>query len=133
MRFLLRILLIAVLSYWAQLYLPFWIAAVIAFVVGVLLSRQRQRRSFGRNKQGPSYSFLAGFIALALLWGGMAFYLDHENASLLSSKLSQYLLKADEGFMSGPYPMIAMSALIGGLIGGFSTMTGNLFGMAIKS
>ncbi|MEL7531687.1 MAG: hypothetical protein AAFN10_10285 [Bacteroidota bacterium] len=133
MRFILRILLIAGLSYWAQLYLPFWIAAVVAFIVGFLLSERPQGRSFGRKKKRNSFSFLAGFIALALLWGGLAFYLDLENASVLSSKLSQYLLKAESGPMAGPYPLVIMTSLIGGLIGGFGAMTGNLFGLAVKS
>ncbi len=133
MRFLLSILLIAGLSYWAQLFLPFWIAAVVALVVGFLLSRRPPKRSFGRKKKRSSFSFLAGFIALALLWGGLAFFLDHENASILSTKLSQYLLKADSGPMAGPYPLVAMTAIIGGLIGGFGAMTGNLLGLAVKS
>lgn len=132
MRFILRILLIAGLSYWAQLYLPFWIAAVIAFVVGFALSERRQKRSFGRKKVQRSFSFMAGFLALFLLWGGLAFFLDLENASTLSSKLSQYLLKAESGLMAGPYPLIVITALLGGLIGGFSAMTGNLFGLAVK-
>ncbi|MEM6345309.1 MAG: hypothetical protein AAF927_15565 [Bacteroidota bacterium] len=133
MRFILRIFLIAALSYWAQLYLPFWIAAVVAFVISFLLSRRPPKRSFGRKKSRRSFSFLAGFLALALLWGGLAFYLDHENASILSTKLSQYLLQAQSGPMAGPFPLVAMTALIGGLIGGFSAMTGNLFGLAVKS
>jgi hypothetical protein len=69
-KFLLRVILIAGLAYLGQLYLPFWIAAVAAFLVGFLLSNNPpKRRSFSRKKT-KSFSFLAGFLALLLLWGG---------------------------------------------------------------
>lgn len=134
MKFFIRLILIAGLAYWAQLYFPFWVAAIVAFVIGLLLSEGKKKRAFSRSRKvSRPFSFWAGFLALFLLWGGLAFYIDHANASVLSTKLAQYILKASEGPMAGPWPMIAITALIGGLMGGFASLSGNLLGEAVKN
>lgn len=130
MKFLLRFILIAALAYLAQSFLPWWSAAVVAFAVGLLLSDSRKRRVFAR-KSPPARAFLAGFLALFLLWGGMAFFLDLQNDSLLSSKIAQ-LFSIEQGLLSSSHTLVLVSALIGGAVGGFSAMTGNLLGEAIK-
>ncbi len=134
-KFLLRIGLIGGLAWLGQLYLPFWIAAVAPFVVRFVLSNRNRprRRSFNRKKTPRAWSFWAGFIALFLLWGGLAFSLDLQNGSLLSSRLAQFLFKAEEGVFAGPYPLIVLTALVAGVMGGFSALTGNLLGEAVKS
>ncbi|MEO0470237.1 MAG: hypothetical protein AAF206_11490 [Bacteroidota bacterium] len=133
MKFFLRILLILGLAYLVQSFFPFWTAAIVAFVVGLVLSERRKRRVFGNKKQAKSYSFLAGFLALFILWGGMSWYLDAQNASLLSEKIAQLLLRGQEAPFQGAWFMILTTALIGGLMGGFSCLSGNLLGEAIKS
>ncbi|MDX1906687.1 MAG: hypothetical protein SF053_06605 [Bacteroidia bacterium] len=135
MRFLLRLLLITGLGYVAALYLPFWSAAVVAFVVCLLMSRRRRARLFGRPKP-PAFAFWAGFFALAGLWGGLAWQINQQNASLLSEKIAGILLSAIPDVqlpVSAASFMILLTALIGGLMGGFSAMTGNLLGEAIKN
>ncbi len=139
MRFILRIVLIAGLGFLCGTYLPqfpLWPTMLGAFLVGVLLSRRKRNWVFGK-KQAPAYAFLAGFIALALVWGTMALSRDTANASLLSEKVGGifdvFLGLEGEWFLPKPILLVILTGLIGGLAGGFSAMTGNLFGEAVKS
>lgn len=61
MKFFVSLLLTALLSFAACLYLPWWSIALAAFLVAALVP------------QKPFRSFLAGFAALFLLWGGLSF------------------------------------------------------------
>ena len=131
MRFLLRIILVAGLAFLAQSFLPFWSAAIAGFVVGFLLSERKKRRMFGKKQASPR-SFFAGFIALFLLWGIMAWMADSANESLLSEKIHALITGGGEPFMAAGYILVLVTAMIGGLIGGFSTLTGNLLGEIVK-
>ncbi len=131
MKFFLRFILILVLGFFALKFLPFWSVALVAFAVGLLLSKERKRRMFGKNP-APPFSFWAGFLAMFILWGTMAFLSDHQNASLLSNKIAQLLTQSDQPVAYGSYAMILTSALIGALLGGFGALSGNLLGEALK-
>lgn len=132
MKFLLRILLILALGYLASTQLPWWSVAVAGFVTGLLLSEKiKRRRLFG--KQPPSAkAFLSGFIAVFILWSGFAWWSDFQNDSLLSEKISRLIVSEGETYISRAWIMILVTGLIGGLVGGFSTMTGNLLGEMIR-
>ena len=132
MRFILRFVLIIAGSYLSQQFFGWWSVVVVAFLIGLLLSEKRVRRMFGRKKP-PALAFFAGFLALFLLWGGMAFFLDMENGSLLSAKIYEMIFKPVEVTEAGGWWLIALSAVIGGVLGGLGAMTGNLLGEAIKS
>ena len=134
MRFILRVILVAAISYGATLYFPWWSVAIVGFLVGLILSQKTgnsRKRSFTKSKP-PARAFLAGFLALFFLWGGVAYFLDTENASILSTKISQLIIPSNEPPIPGSYIMLLVTALIGGLLGGFSTMTGNLLGEAVR-
>ena len=107
MKFIISIALIALLSFAACLYLPWWSIAIAAFVVAVVIP------------QKAGWAFLSGFIALFLLWGGLSAWLSSNNDHLLAGKISILLLNKNN-----PYLMIAMSALIGGLVAGFAALSG---------
>lgn len=131
MRLFLRFLFIFLFSWLFQSFLPFWSAAIVAFVVGLLLSQKRKRRLYGKSTPPPR-AFLAGFFALFFLWGITAFFLDRANHSLLSLDIFTLIFQSPEAL---PYPsltMVTISAFIGGLVGGFSSMSGNLLGEAIQ-
>ena len=137
MRFLLRILLIIVLSYIGQLFLPFWIIVVMAFLVSFFMARPRKKHpGYGRkrSKQRPPFSFIAGFLAIALLWGGLAYGIDQANASVLSGKIAQ-LLRVNNlpAPISAPMMMVGLTAIVGGLLGGLGSLSGNLLGEIVKS
>lgn len=106
---LLQIIATAVSGYLAHFVLPFWGIAVAAFLVALL---------FKYNNSGSS--FLAGFMAAFLLWGGYALYLDNGNAGQLSGELGE-LFKVGNGRF-----LIYFSAFLGAMLGGFGAMTGSL-------
>ena len=75
MKFIISILLIALLSFAACLYLPWWSIAIVAFIVAALIP------------QSPGMSFLTGFLALFLLWGLLSFSISSSNEHILSHKV----------------------------------------------
>ena len=108
MKTILQTILIAGLGYLAHQFFPFWAIAGVAFVVGL----------FFKYKNSLS-SFAAGFFGAALLWGGMAYWLDSSNSGLLSGQLGELFS------MPGSYLAWA-TAWLGGMVGGLAAMTGTL-------
>src|SRR5665647_611121 len=98
MKMIVSIVLIALLSVAACLYLPWWTIAIVAFLVAALIP------------QHPGKSFLTGFIALFLLWGSLAWYLSSNNDHILAHKVSMLILSFDN-----PAALILVTALIGAL------------------
>lgn len=107
MKFIISLILTALLSFGACLYLPWWSIAIAAFIVAALIP------------QKPGKAFITAFIALFLLWGGLSFWLSNNNEHLLAHKVSLLILKMDS-----PYLLILVTALIGGLVAGFAALTG---------
>lgn len=132
MRFLLSLILIIGLGYLLNLYLPFWSVAILAFVIGLLFSRAPKRRMFGK-KPVPTRSFWSGFLALSILWGGMALYINAGNEGYLASQMASLIVGESTGPFDGDSFMILVTTLIGGFLGGFSAMTGNYLGELVKS
>jgi hypothetical protein len=108
MKFFISIILIALLSVAAGLYLPWWSIAVVSFIVAAVIP------------QKPFASFLAGFIALFLLWGTLSWDISSNNNDLLAHKVSLLLLKIDS-----PMILILATALIGALVAGFAALSGS--------
>ena len=108
MKFLASTLLIALLSLLTGLYLPWWVFALAAFLISILIP------------QRPGLAFLSGFLAIFLLWGLMAWGLDKANNSILSSKIALILPLG-----GSPYLLILVTALVGALVGGGAALTGS--------
>ncbi len=109
MKFLISVLLTALLSFAACLFLPWWVIAVTGFMVAFAIP------------QKAGIAFLTGFIALFFLWAGLSFWISAANNHLLAHKISLLFIKADN-----PILLIAITGLIGGLVGGFGGLTGRL-------
>ncbi len=107
-KFITSIILTALLSLAACLFLPWWVIAIAAFVVAAAIPQQ------------PGKSFLTGFIALFAAWGLLAFYLSRSNAHLLAHKVSLLILKADN-----PFLLIFVTALTGAVVAGFGALAGS--------
>ncbi len=108
MKFIISLLLIALLSFAACLYLPWWSIAIATFIVAALIP------------QKPGKAFITGFLALFLLWGGLSFWISNNNGHLLAHKISLLVLKMDN-----PYLLIAATALIGALVAGMAALSGS--------
>ena len=109
MKFLVSILLTALLSFAACLFLPWWVIAIAGFVVAFAIP------------QKAGLCFLAGFLALFFLWAGLSFWMSAANNHLLAHKISILFLKADN-----PFLLVALTGIIGGLVAGFGSLTGRL-------
>ncbi|MDE3212384.1 MAG: hypothetical protein KGM98_04055 [Bacteroidota bacterium] len=102
------ILLCILFSFIACLFLPWWSIAIVAFLVSLLIP------------QKPWKSFLSGFLALFLLWGGLSLWISSNNNHILAHRVSLLLFKADS-----PMLLIAITALVGGLVAGFASLAGS--------
>ena len=108
MKFIISLLLTALLGFAACLYLPWWSIAIVAFIIAALIPQKAGR------------AFLAGFLALFLLWGGLSFWISNKNEHLLAHKMSMVIFKMDN-----PWLLILATALIGGLVAGMAALSGS--------
>lgn len=108
MRFVLALLLTATLAFLAGLQLEWWSIALVAFLVAILIP------------QTIGASFLSGFTGIFLLWAILAFWIDTKNGSILSHKVAELFKLGGSSIL-----MILVTALIGGLVGGFAAMAGS--------
>ena len=106
MKFIVSLILILLLSFCAGLYLPWWSIAVVAFIVSALIP------------QRPFLSFLAGFIALFLLWGGLSFWISGNNHHILANRVCNLFFKTESAVL-----LIGVTSLIGALVAGLGALT----------
>lgn len=110
MKFITAILLTVLLGYLVYLFndvLPWWGIAIAGLIAGVSVP------------QKPFHSWLGGFFGTAILWSLLAWWIDKENAGILSARMAQVLpFNANTGLM------LAVTAFVGGLVGGFGALTG---------
>ncbi len=102
MKFAASTILITLLAALATYYMPWWMIAVVSFVVSFIF-----QLSVGK-------AFLSGFFGIALFWLVAILMLDIPNEHILSARmgnlfsLPNYLL------------FITVNVLVGGLVGGLS-------------
>ena len=108
MKFFVSVILIALLAFLVQLFLPWWSLAIVAFLVGVLIH------------QKAGMAFLSGFTALFLLWGGIAMIINMQNQGLLAEKVAQLLPLGGSSIL-----LILITAFIGALVAGMASLSGN--------
>jgi len=108
MKFLVSIVLTALLAFVFGLYLSWWTIAVTAFLVALIIP------------QFPWKAFICGFLGIFILWGVIAWWIDMKNSGILSAKIAVlFHLPASSALM------ILLTAFIGGLIGGFAALSGS--------
>jgi len=108
MRFLAKTILITGLCYITQQFFPWWSIAICAFLV-----------SFVLPTKGLS-AFLSGFLGVGLLWLLFAWSIDVSTDSVLTEKIAQLFSLNQAGLL------IAATGTIGGITGGFASLTGSL-------
>lgn len=107
MKFLIALILTALLSYAAGFYLPWWSIAFTSFLVAIVIP------------QKPLKAFLAGFLAMFLLWIILALYIDMGNQHILSMKIAELLFKSNSHVL-----IMSATGLVAGLVGGFAALSG---------
>src|SRR5581483_2474423 len=105
-KFIVTTVLIALLGFIGGLFLPWWTIAVAAFVVSALIP------------QRPLAAFLAGFVAIFLLWGGMALVIDIANGHILATRVAGVLPLQGSSTL-----LLLITGLVGALVGGGGALT----------
>ena len=111
MKFIVVLLLTALLGYAIPLYLTWWSFAVTSFIISLLIH------------QKALVAFIAGFLGLFLLWLFLTLIIDNANQHILSQKMARVL-----PLNGSSLALILITSLIGGLISGFASLTGSLAG-----
>lgn len=109
MKFIVSVLVTALLAFAMGLYFYWWTIVVASFIVAVLIY------------QSPGRSFLAGFLAISLLWGGLSWAIDTANHSILAPRVANLFPLGGSVWL-----LILVTALLGGLAGGLGALSGSL-------
>jgi len=105
-KFAIQTVAILVLAYVLELYLPWYYIAVDAFVMGYLLKSK--------------LNFLAGFLAIAILWFVKAWITDSSATTDFTQRIAAVFTLPTKEWL------FLATAVIGGLVGGFGALTGSL-------
>lgn len=115
MKFLVAIILTALLSFISGLFLPWWGIAVAALLVAVVI----------HQKAGKA--FLSGFLGVFLLWAALAWWIDMKNNGVLSERMAHLLPLGGSRLL-----LILVTGLVGGLVAGFAAMSGSFLRASSK-
>ena len=106
MRFPVQIIVIIVLGYLLEQFLPWWSVAIAAFLGGVLVKTR--------------LNFLAGFLAIGFLWIGKALITDVSSDSEFADRVARIFMLHNKSIL------LLVTFLLSGLVGGFAAMTGSV-------
>ena len=98
---------VALASAVAEYYLPWWVIAIIPFLVALVMH------------QKPAISFFSGFAGIALFWLAAILIKDIPNDHILSTRMAALLN------LPGYKALIVVVTLVGGLTGGLSAAAGS--------
>lgn len=101
-------LLIALIAWLFSLILPWWSLAIPCLVLGSLMGKKALT------------SFLFGLLGIGGLWLLQSLIIDINNQGILTSRIAD-IFSLPAGFW-----VVVLTAAIGGLAGGLSTLTGYL-------
>jgi hypothetical protein len=109
MKLFLSIVLIVTLSAIAAHFLPWWIIAVVSFVVSLMMAIK------------PDKAFLAGFLGVAVFWLIAVLLKDIPNEHILSWRMAALF------HLPNYILFIIVTVFVGSLIGGLAAWSGALF------
>jgi hypothetical protein len=110
MKFIFQVLAIMIVAFVLELFLPWYYIAVAAFIGGYILKSKA--------------NFLAGFLAIGILWSLYALLQSSVPSSLPPNDLADRVAKIFT--LPGKEWLILITGIIGGLVGGFAALTGSL-------
>ena len=105
MKFFAQVFTILILALLLELIFPWWTIAIAGFIGGLAF-----------NTRG---NFVAGFLAIAILWTVQALIIQSTAAAPLAERVAAILMVKEV------YLLLIIMAVLGGLVGGFATMCGS--------
>jgi len=105
-KFVIQTVAILLVAYILELYLPWYYIAVAAFVMGYLLKSK--------------FNFLAGFLAIAILWFVKAWITESSSTTDFTQRIAAIFTLPKKEWL------FLVTAVVGGLVGGFGALTGSL-------
>lgn len=99
-------LIITIIAFVLQLFLPWWILAVVAFGLTFWLARR------------AGQAFLAGFLGIGLSWLVMSLFFHMRNQGLLTAKVAALFT------LPNSLLLILLTIFIGALVGGVFALAG---------
>jgi len=108
-------LIILLLSFACSYFLPWWMISIVAFLAAFFIGK------------APGRSFLSGFAAIFIFWTILALIKSLPNDNILAGRVAALFQ------LPGWILLLLVTALIGGLVGGMSAMSGVLVKKAIKN
>jgi len=108
MRFILGMILIIILSAVAEYYLPWWMIAVVSFLVAIFSGLR------------PGRAFVMGFCGIALFWLVAALLHDIANTHILSTRMAVVFHLPNYAIF------LCVTVFVGALVGGLSAWAGAL-------
>lgn len=108
MKFIVSVLLIALIAFVAGIFLPWWSVALAGFIVAIVIP------------QRPFKSFLSGFLAIFLLWVGLSLWIDQANQGILLQRVAALFKLGNASWL-----LFLITGLLGGLLGGLAALTGS--------
>jgi hypothetical protein len=104
---MIQIILIALVSLVAQLFLPWWSLALVAFGV-----------CFWRSP-GSGRAFLYGFAGIAVVWLVYALLIQLQTDGVFVGRMSELLFKTNTSVLP-----VLVTTLLGGIVGGIAGVAG---------
>jgi len=100
--------IILILTFAGEYFLPWWIVAIAAFLPALFIGKT------------PARSFFAGFSAVFIVWAAMALFKTIPNDNMLAKRVATLMT------LPNWILLLIVTALIGGLVGGMSALSGAL-------
>lgn len=112
MKFIVQVVVIFILGFILELFLPWWSIAIAAFVGGLVFNTRS--------------NFAAGFMAIGALWVLKALMVDINSESELPRQVAEIFR------LKSTFLLLSVMFLISGLVGGFAAMLGSSLHKAKK-
>jgi hypothetical protein len=109
-------LIILIVSFVSSYFLPWWVAALIAFLAALFIGKTSGR------------SFWSGFGAIFILWVILALLKSIPNDNILAGRVIQLFPLPHNWIL-----LLLITALIGGLVGGLAALSGILTKKVFKN
>lgn len=107
MKFFLQILIVMVLAFLLEVFMPWWAVALAGALSGLIIGGNAFK------------AFLAGFIGVFILWSFAATRLMDAHDTVLADRIGALLPGAPDG-----YGVAMLSGVVGGLVAAFASATG---------